>query len=244
MPGAKDIRLLQRVLDYRFQDRDLLLEALTHPSYAAENHGITRHNQRLEFLGDAVIQILVTTRLYREFKDAPEGKLTKLRAVMTRRPFLAGLARRLELGDYMRLGNGEAAAGGADRDSNLCDAFESLLGAMYLDSGGLSAPASLLGTFLNDAPDAEESLVMDNPKGQLQELTQQHFQERPQYRIEEESGPDHAKTFVVAALLGDREIGRGTARRRQQAEQMAAREALRQLQSGGDGALQEANNGA
>ena len=140
MAGAKDIRLLQRILDYRFRDRDLLLAALTHPSYVAEHHGINEHNQRLEFLGDAVIQILVTTKLYREFKDAPEGKLTKLRAVMTRRPFLAGLARRLGLGDFMRLGNGEAAAGGADRDSNLCDAFEALLGAMYLDSGGLSAP--------------------------------------------------------------------------------------------------------
>ena len=226
MPTPKDSRFLQACINYDFRDAELLKEALTHPSYVAENPRTKRQNQRLEFLGDAVIQILMTTRLFQDHPEEQEGNLTKLRAVVTRQQYLSELASQIELGSYLRLGNGEAAAGGDSRRSNLCDAFEALIGALYLDSGGLSVPATVLANLLKNAPPPKQALAVDNPKGRLQEYAQSTMHVRPNYEVVDERGPDHKKIFVISVSLQGKVLGTGEAGRRQEAEQAAALAAL------------------
>lgn len=222
---------LQDRLGYTFKNPELLTAALTHRSYCAEQHAPTADNQRLEYLGDAVIQIIVTAYLFRTYPTMSEGQLTKLRAAVTREATLAQLARQLDIGSALRLGHGEELHDGRDRTSNLCDACEALFGAIFLDSDGQLGPATLVFECLaNDTLAAlAHTTLQDNPKGALQEYAQKHLQLKPEYRLVSISGPDHARTFVVAVHLGQEPYGQGSAGKRQTAEEEAARAALARI---------------
>ncbi len=196
---------------------------MTHPSVGHEGTHTTENNQRLEFLGDAVLNLIITTELYQKFPEHDEGALTKRRAELVNRRSLSTLARQLGLGDTLRLGRGEEKCGGRHRESNLADVCESLLGAVYLDGGFEATRTVILNLFqeLMGPPPLVPRLF--NPKGELQEALQAAGAEPPQYRpIGEPTGPDHDREFEYAVFHGGRELGRGKGRTKQAAETEAA----------------------
>jgi ribonuclease-3 len=220
-----DVRLesLQQALGHRFRDLDLLRRALTHPSYVNEHpEDKVGDNQRLEFLGDAVLDFIAGAWVYRSYKAFDEGRMTRLRAALVRTETLAQLARQVGIGEALRLGYGEEEAGGRERDPNLCDAFEAVVGAVYLD-GGLAAVRRLVEPLL--APVAEKTLARaadQDAKSRLQEWSQAELGITPRYRIIAERGPDHAKSFVAEVILGEQVVGQGAGRSKQAAQQAAA----------------------
>ena len=221
---------LQKVIGHEFKNFDLLVEALTHPSIAHERGSeCNHHNQRLEFLGDAVLQLVLTDRIYKLYPDLPEGKLTQIRAHLANRHTLFQRAQAIDLGSHLMLGKGEEASGGRARLSNLADAYEALLGAIYLD-GGLRAARNFIFTqFADEFLNIKQTTPRQNPKGRLQELLQAHSSNGPIYRVVRESGPDHSKYFEVAVEWQGREIGRGNGSSKKQAETVAADVALAAL---------------
>ncbi len=222
---------LQEATGYQFKNPDLLTEAITHPSLAHENgHGPAPHNQRLEFLGDAVLQLVLTDRVFKLHPDWPEGKLTQTRAHLANRHTLFRRAQAIELGRHLRLGKGEESSGGRDRLSNLADAFEALLGAVYLDGGMRAARKFILAQFADEFRNLKQTTPRTNPKGQLQEVLQAKSASNPLYRVVHESGPDHSKHFEVVVEWRGREIGRGTGHSKKQAETAAAEAALAALE--------------
>jgi ribonuclease-3 len=222
---------LQQLIGYHFKSHDLLLEATTHPSLAHENgRTSTQHNQRLEFLGDAVLQLVLTDRLYKMFPALPEGKLTQLRAQLANRHTLYRRAQSIELGKYLLLGKGEETSGGRTRLSNLADGYEALLGAVYLDGGMRAVRKFILAQFAEEFADLKQTTPRQNPKGTLQEILQARSPVNPIYRVVQESGPDHSKHFEVAVEWQGREIGRGTGSSKKQAETTAAILALEKLE--------------
>ena len=229
-PGHQDpdvlLKSVQRSLGHRFRDLDLLRRALTHPSYVNEHpEEAIGDNQRLEFLGDAVVDFVATAWVYRRYPEFDEGRMTRLRAALVRTETLARLARQVGIGGALRLGYGEEEMGGRQRDPNLCDAFEAVVGAIYLD-GGLTAARGFLEPLL--APVAETTLARaadQDAKSRLQEWSQAELGVTPRYRIIAESGPDHAKTFVAEVLLGGEVAGQGTGLSKQAAQQAAAQAA-------------------
>lgn len=208
-------------------DRATALAALTHKSFVNEHRGDGHEdNERLEFLGDAVIDLLVSEYLMARFPAAREGELSKLRAAVVDEAGLAGMARALALGELLRLGRGEEMTGGREKTSLLADAMEAVIAAIFLD-GGLAAVHRLVDPFLVDAYDRAAAGSIDRDfKTQLQEQSQARFRASPRYRVVAEIGPDHAKTFEIAVELRGRELGRGTGRSKKDAEQGAARQAL------------------
>ena len=218
---------LEEVIDYKFSDASLLKEALTHPSMAYESQAPCPDNQRLEFLGDAVIQLVLTERLYKLFPDFTEGQMTKLRARLVSRTALHKFATGMDLGKYVMMGKGEEATGGRQRSSTLADAFESVMGAVYLD-GGLEAAASAIERICSPwIEQLAESPVEKNPKGQLQEELQALAPESPSYEVLKEAGPDHQKTFRVCVEWKGLVLGEGAGNSKKSAEIMAAKDALR-----------------
>ena len=217
---------LQERLGYAFQDEGLLRLALTHPSVAHEMPGNPPHNQRLEFLGDAVLGLVLTRELYEKFPALGEGPLTKARAQMVNRRTLAAEARRLELGAHLRVSRGEESSGGRDRPSSLADAFESLLGAVFMDGGYEAAREFILRHFRGPFGELTEVPNLDNPKGELQELLQTGSLEAPQYEMTRTAGPDHDREFECAVFHGGIELGRGTGKSKKAAESEAALAAL------------------
>lgn len=218
---------LERRLGVRVDDDDLLKTALTHRSYAFEHGGIET-NERFEFLGDAVLALIVTDFIFHELPDAPEGTLAKLRAAAVRTSALADIGRELELGSFVRLGKGERASGGADKDSILADTFEAVLGAVYLALGfeaGSGVVRRLFAERLREL--ATRGAALDY-KTSLQELAAAQFNALPVYALEA-AGPDHAKRFTATVRVGGDVFGGGTGRSKKQAEQAAAREAYRRL---------------
>jgi ribonuclease-3 len=218
-------------LKNRFQleclDEDLLLQALTHSSYIYENrqNGI-ENNQRLEFLGDAVLDLAVSDFLFRKYPESDEGELTKLRAALVCEPSLARTAKSLKLGYCLRMGKGEERSGGRDRPSILADAFEALLGAIYLDQGLMKASEIAL-KFLDPLiKDVLEGRLDSDYKTELQEIVQQLGSEQVQYTILREEGPDHHKTFTAGVIYKGELAGTGTGRSKKEAEQQAAKSAL------------------
>ena len=194
-----DLVKLEHILGIKFRDEAVYKEALTHKSFAAE-HQLSYDNQRLELLGDAVVQIILTDYLYRRYTDLQEGDLTKIRSAMVNQDALAQFARGISLGSFLMLGRGELELNGQDRDSTISDAFESLIGAIYLDHGLEVATDLFLSILLKTYPDPAESLHEINPKGILQEYTQQKSQGVPQYRIVAVTGP--AVVSLAAATSG------------------------------------------
>lgn len=217
---------LQDRIGYRFRDESLLRLALTHPSAVRELTGAGQHNQRLEFLGDAVLQLVLTRELYQKFPRGDEGVLTKARAKLVNQQSVAEQARRLGLGEHLVLSRGEELSGGRDRPSILADAFEALLGALLLDAGFERAGELILLLFA-DAFDEWEGLPnLENPKGELQELLQAQSQDAPEYRLISTSGPDHDRAFECAVFFRGEEKGRGKGKSKKAAESQAALAAL------------------
>ncbi|HVQ18047.1 MAG TPA: ribonuclease III [Actinomycetes bacterium] len=223
-PGAPDVLVTRLQLDLR---RNVMEQALTHRSYAYENGGLPT-NERLEFLGDSVLGLVVTDTLYREHPDLPEGQLAKLRAAVVNMRALAQVGRDLGLGDFLRLGKGEEATGGREKASILADSVEALIGAVYVDRGIDDATALVHRLF--DPVIAEARLLGAGLdwKTSLQELTAARELGVPEYRIVE-SGPDHAKSFVAKVVLRDGEHGEGAGGSKKEAEQAAAAATWRSL---------------
>lgn len=218
-----DIESLEKKIEYTFTNKDLLIEALTHSSYSNEGKA-KNNNERMEFLGDAVLGIVSAKYLYERFPDLPEGKLSKIRSSLVCTSSLSNFARELELGSYLLLGKGEKNSGGADRDSILENAFEALIAAIYLD-GGLAPARKHILRFL--ARDVEEHQVsFSDFKTTLQEVIQQNKDETLNYVITGESGPDHNKVFEAEVHLNSNVVGKGVGRTKKQAEQEAAKQAL------------------
>lgn len=231
---TRPVEMLQERLGHAFEDPRLLRVALTHRSYANER-GIPEHYERMELLGDAVLGLVVTAWLYRRLPDTDEGELSRLKSFLVSEPLLAREARELGVGEALLLGVGEDRSGGRRRRSLLADAFESVLGAVYLD-GGLEAAHDVLAPVLEralSAPDAEE---FSDPKTELQEMLQARGNELPQYHLVAEEGPDHRKQFLVECRLLDTVAGQGQGRTKKEAEQRAARKALEtvRMDTGGD----------
>ncbi len=217
---------LAEKIGYQFKDQDLLVQSMTHPSMSAEQREAVENNQRMEFLGDAVLQVILTEHLYRILPDQAEGHLTKIRASLVSRRALADCALRLGLEEYLRLGKGEEANGGRHRESNLADAFEALLGAICLDGGITGAREVTMRLMEEDLQEALEGEDTSNPKGRLQEELQALRRESPLYRILTEEGPDHLKQFRVEVLWGGKPLGAGRGSSKKNAESAAAQEAL------------------
>jgi ribonuclease-3 len=224
--AASIMNPLEERLGYKFRNGLLLAEALTHPSISLERKNYPFDNQRLEFLGDAVIQVVVTEQLYRLYPDFSEGKMTKLRTRIVSRTALKIRAQELDLGRYLMMGRGEEASGGRERASTLADAFESVVGAIYLD-GGFDAARNFV---LRATSDDFEGIARDpeevNPKGSLQEILQAIEPCAPQYEVVEQSGPEHLKRFVSCVLWNGLELGRGEGLSKKQAQVAAASDAL------------------
>ncbi len=217
---------LAEKIGYQFKDQDLLVQSMTHPSMSAEQREAVENNQRMEFLGDAVLQVILTEHLYRILPDQAEGHLTKIRASLVSRRALADCALRLGLEEYLRLGKGEEANGGRHRESNLADAFEALLGAICLDGGITGAREVTMRLMEEDLQEALEGEDTSNPKGRLQEELQALRRESPLYRILTEEGPDHLKQFRVEVLWGGKPLGAGRGSSKKNAESAAAQDAL------------------
>ena len=220
---------LERALGVRFTDVALRQMALTHRSYAFER-GQTLTNERLEFLGDSVLGIVVTDMAYRTYPDMPEGSLAKLRAAIVNMAALADVSRSLGLGDHILLGKGEEQSGGRDKASILADALEAVLGAVYLDLG-LDAAREMVERLFRPRMEAYARGEGDRDyKTILQELASQALRSLPEYRLRD-VGPDHEKEFTAIVYLGGRQYGRGTGRSKKEAEQQAAQEAFARLSS-------------
>jgi ribonuclease-3 len=218
---------IEERVGYRFRNPDLLETALTHRSVAPASGG--RNNEKLEFLGDAVLDLAVSDLLMQQFPRHQEGDLSKLRASLVNTRVLAAKARALGLGEALRLGRGEEKSGGREKDSILAAAYEALLGAIYLDRGFAAARRVLARQFAGDLQ-ARAGIAVEDCKTRLQEITQKLFKATPTYTLVRESGPDHAKSFASQISIGGRILGRGEGKSKKSAEQAAAMEALRALQ--------------
>ncbi len=221
---------LQEQIGIQFHRPELLLEAITHTSYVNEKPcEVTADNERLEFLGDAVLDLLVAEDLYLRFPAAREGELTAMRAALVRADTLAQVSRRVGLPGYILLGRGEDASGGRERIANLCATLEAVVGAAFLDQG-IEGARRLVRHLLGDSLAAlAQTKATRDPKSLLQEQIQGQRHCTPVYRTVSESGPDHAKEFIVEVLVADQVLGKGSGFSKQAAEQAAARAALRAL---------------
>lgn len=220
---------LQQRLGYSFRDRALLRLALTHPSVAHEQSAPIQTNQRLEFLGDAVLQLVLTGELYEKFPGFGEGPLTKARAQLVNRSSLAEQARKLGLGAHLILSRGEANSGGRERLSGLADTFEALLGAIFLDGGFEAARKFILEQFGASFGELSAIPTLENPKGELQEFLQAISSEAPRYHAVSASGPDHDRVFECTVHHAGVELARGQGKSKKAAESAAALAALKKL---------------
>ena len=226
----KQLSDLEDLIGYHFKNRELLAHAMTHSSYANElKLGKQGSNERLEYLGDAVLELISSEFLFRKHPELPEGELTKLRASLVCEPSLAYCARSFQLPRFLLLGRGEEMTGGRNRDSIISDATEALLGAIYLDGGFANAKEFVLGWILNDI---EHKKLFYDSKTILQELVQEHG-ESAHYLLVSEEGPDHDKHFEVQVCIRDQVLGKGSGHTKKAAEQAAAYEAIRSLYAQG-----------
>lgn len=225
MPPLADI---QQRIDYQFSNAELLERALTHKSYANENR-VPYHNERMEFLGDAVLNLVVSEYLMKTCPDSTEGDLSRFRAAVVSEPALAAIAREIGLGSYILLGRGEEQTGGRDKGSLLANCLEALIASIYLDTGKESANAFVIRFFENIIKKTCTSRGTLDHKTELQELCQERLKQLPEYKVVSESGPDHQKQFEVEVWIKDQVSGRGIGRSKKEAEQRAAKEAIARL---------------
>lgn len=216
----------EKKIGLRFKNKNLLRQVFVHRSYLNENVGFDLdHNERLEFLGDATLELIVTEYLYRNYEN-PEGELTNWRAALVKGPMLANLAKNLSMGEYLYLSKGEEKTGGKSRELILANTFEALIGAIYLDQGLEKAREFVEKHLLSQLPKILKKKLYIDPKSRLQELAQGSLGITPTYKVLAEYGPDHAKSFTVGVYLKNRLIGQGSGSSKQKAEQSAASSAL------------------
>lgn len=229
--GSDPLRELECLLGYHFQDRTLLRRSLTHRSFVNENEGQKlRHNESMEFLGDAVLGFVISARIFDRFPDCNEGDLSKLKAYLVSAVNLLHLAERIQLGAFLQLGRGEDKTGGRTKRAIVVDAYEALLGAIYLD-GGIEAAAAFLERQLGALIDSldQHHLSYGDFKSALQERLHDIGRPEPVYRVVDEIGPDHRKVFVVEVMVGEEVIARSSGRTKKEAQQEAARLAIESL---------------
>ena len=217
---------LQKTLGYTFSDIRLLNKALTHKSYVNERSELLKHNERFEFLGDSVLDVLVSDYLVSEFSDYAEGTLSKIRAAVVNETCLADLARKIELGKYLLLGKGEDFSGGRNKSSILADAFEAVAGALFRDGGLESASQVFLPLLKGEISNFSHSWDFRDFKSELQEYTQNKWVCTPKYKVVNELGPDHAKEFEVTVTIKSQVKGQGSGSSKKEAEQAAAKMAM------------------
>ncbi|MBQ9828478.1 MAG: ribonuclease III [Lachnospiraceae bacterium] len=223
-----DLNELEKSIGYSFRDRDILIKALTHSSYANDaGTGRTGCNERLEFLGDAVLETAASIYLYRRYPDDMEGTLSRKRAALVCERALAGFARDIKLNRHLRLGKSLSSLAGEGNDAIISDAFEALIGAIYLDGGSMAAEDFINRTVLRDVPD--EIRIKDR-KTEFQELVQKYTRDRIEYTVTDTRGPDHDRTFVVQLSVGDRVFSSGEGRTKQAAGQEAARLSMKEAE--------------
>ncbi len=221
---------IENKIELKFSDKMLLQRAITHKSFSNENTKMAlRDNERMEFLGDSVLSIIISTYIFDHFPDYPEGELAKMRSVIVSEPILALKAREINLGKYILLGKGEELSGGRKRDSILADTMEALMGAIYLDMGIKVATKFVLNIFKEVIEEVEQGKYLQDYKTMLQELIQKDSFSRPNYLVTDEEGPDHNKTFTVEVCHNDKVLGSGKGSSKKEAEQSAARIALKKL---------------
>jgi len=223
----EQIEEFQNIIKYQFKEIDIINEALTHSSYSNEYRG--KHiynNERLEFLGDSVLSTVISEYVYLKYSNLPEGELTKMRANVVCEPSLARQAKSIDLGKYLLLGKGEEVTGGRNRISILADTFEAVIGALYLDGGIETARKFILNMLKDSIELASKGNLFRDYKTDLQELLQSKFDDKISYRVVDEIGPDHDKTFEIEVVLGDKVLGRGRGKSKKEAEQNAAKKAL------------------
>jgi ribonuclease-3 len=222
-----NLRDFQRLLRYSFKDRNLLDQALTHRSYAFEHpREKAVDNERLEFLGDAVLGLAISDYIYRQFPGCQEGEMTRIRAILVSRTTLENLARRLAVGGLLLLGKGESASGGADQPSNIVGSYEAIIGAVYLDGGFKKADKFIGSQFKDEIKKVFEGGAKKDYKSVLQEYTLKEYKTPPRYAVIFEEGPDHRKHFEVAVSFGGMIRGKGEGKNKKSAQQDAAYEAL------------------
>ncbi len=220
--------MIEKKLGYKFKNSEHLKKALTHSSFA--NEASLESNERLEFLGDAVLGFIVARILYDRFPDASEGKLSKMRSAIVSRMNFARFAQELRIDQEIMLGKGEENTGGRDRQSNLAGVFEALIGALYLD-GGYRKVFTIVSRLLKDCLDENDELFNDY-KTKLQELSQRNYKKVPRYKVVHEEGPPHDKVFHVEVKLSRKLLGKGVGRNKKEAEQAAAKQGLCTIESG------------
>ena len=225
------LQKLMTALGFSFQQPQLLLQALVHSSYAHENPKLRiAHNERLEFLGDAILDLIISDYLFRKFPQLPEGELTKARAVLVCETTLARRAGELQVGEFLYLGRGEELSGGRQRISILADAFEAIIGAIYLDHGIPGVTDFVMKQLAKEIKLVERGNYLKDYKTLLQELVQRKADAKIQYQLAGEEGPDHGKIFHVEVWVNDHLAGHGSGRSKKEAEQHAAQEAFAALQ--------------
>jgi len=225
-----ELASLSETLKISFHDLSLLEQAMVHSSYINENPGYAPFsNERLEFLGDAVLGFIVAEKLYQDYPGLAEGEMTKLRAVLVRRGTLVRIARSIKLGDYLYLGKGEEASGGRDKPANLAGALEAVIAAIFLDRDLTATRELVLKLFHAELQKVIERSTEVDYKSELQEFVQSRYHLTPSYRLIEAIGPDHDKKFIVEVMVGDMVLGRGMGKSKKIAEAEAARSALEQL---------------
>lgn len=229
-PRRKRLQELEERIGYRFADIALLDTALTHRSFVNENPALpVRDNERLEFLGDAVLELTISDLLMKTMPDSAEGQLSKLRAAVVNERPLADLARRFRLGELLLLGRGEESSGGRAKSSLLANAFESMIAALFLDAGFDRTAAFIRELFAPLIGQGAETVLYRDFKTAVQEVCQVRFRDVPRYQVLSETGPDHDKRFETGLVIGERVIATGTGRNKKEAEQRAAKAALERL---------------
>lgn len=226
------IKDLEGIINYTFVDSSHLLTALTHPSYRSEQKVKVADNQRLEFLGDAVIELIVSEKLFGDFPNSTEGEMSKMRSSVTNRHPLAQMAKVLELHKYLFIGKGEKRVNGSERGSTLCDVFEALIAAVYLDGGFESAKKVFWYAFELSKFDLHAAVQKFNPKGALQEFTQSNFKVRPVYTLVGQKGPEHEPIYSIEITVDNKIVGCAEGTNRKQAESNAAEVALEYYKGG------------
>lgn len=225
---ATDVAAVEKLLGVSFADQSILISALTHRSYLNEHRDATwPHNERLEFLGDAVLELVITDFLYRKYPEKPEGELTAVRAALVNTVSLAEAAGALMINDYLLMSRGEAKDNGRARQFILANAFEAIIGAIYLDGGYDAAQAFIQAQLFAKTENIVEQRLWQDPKSRFQELAQDHESVTPVYEMLSQTGPDHDRTFVIGVFLRSSKVAEGTGRSKQEAEQAAAEAAIK-----------------
>lgn len=228
----KELDKFMSIIKTKFNDKSLLNRALTHRSYVNETGFQAVDNERLEYLGDSVLALIVNEYLYRRFDDYKEGNLAKIKSAVVSEETLASVSKRLLLGGFILMGKGEEQCGGRERPSILANTLEAVIGAIYLDSGLKEARRFVLNLLKKDIERIDNLTYLRDPKTTLQEYVQKKYKKRPIYEVVEERGPDHSKEFIVKLIINGEEVNRGEGSSKRKAEMNAAMEILKKIESG------------